>query len=282
MRYPCVLRPAIVLGSRAVDRTGIRADNDEQFRAAFGRIRKLLESPDVQRTMDDAANWILVEEYLEGRDATLEGIIDSGDRGDGTDRGRFYMLALFDKADEPNLEGTIYVTPSRLSEAEQTEAARAAALAAHVVGLSHGPVHAEIRLTKEGPRVLEIAPRTITGERARALRFENGWTLEELVLRHGLGEAVESAGREEAAAGVMMIPAPQDGVLEDVRGEAEARSVPGIEDVRITVRLMQKVAARPEGERGLGSILARGKTPDEVEAALREARRMLEFRVSAE
>ena len=267
MNYPCVLKPLILPASRAA----IRADNGEQFAAAFGRIRKLLESPAVQRMRDDAANWILVEEYQEGPEAALEGLID---------RGRFYMLALFDKQEGPSLKETVYVTPSRLPEATQTEAARAAALAAHAVGLYHGPVHAEIRLTREGPRVLAIAARPIGGLCARALRFENGWPLEELILRHALGEAVESVGREEAAAGVMMILAAADGVLEEVRGEADARAVPGVEDIRITSVPNQKLVAWPAGASCLGFIFGRATSPDEVEEALREARRRLEFRIT--
>jgi hypothetical protein len=190
------------------------------------------------------------------------------------------MLALFDRREGSNAEGKIWVTPSRLPEAAQTKAAKAAALAAHAVGLNHGPVHAEILLTREGPRVLELAVRPVGGLCARALRFENGWSLEELILRHALGEAVESVGREEAAAGVMMIQAPADGVLEEVRGEAEARGVPGIEDVCITVRPKQKLVAWPAGANCLGFILARGEAPDEVEEVLREARGRLEFRVT--
>lgn len=270
LSFPCVLKPLSLSASRGV----IRADNAEEFQAAFGRIRKLLETPEIQRTMDDTVNWILLEEYLAGQEAALEGIMD---------RGRFLLLALFDKPDPlegPYFEETIYVTPSRLPEETQTEAARAAALAAHAVGLYHGPVHAEVRLTREGPRVLEIAARPIGGLCARALRFENGWSLEELIIRHALGENIEAVGREEAASGVMMIPVPADGVLEEVRGEAEARGVAGIEDIRITAKLKQKLVAWPEGASYLGFVFARGKTPAEVEAALREAHRRLEFRIT--
>ena len=264
LSFPCVLKPLSLSASRGV----IRADNADEFRAAFGRIRKLLQAPDIQMMMDDAANWILIEEYLEGQEVALEAVID---------RGKFYMLAIFDKPDPlegPYFEETIYVTPSRLPEAVQTEAARAAALAAYAVGLYHGPVHAEIRLTNEGPRVLEIAARPIGGLCARALRFENGWSLEELIIRHALGEggeAVVSVGREESASGVMMIPIPADGVLEEVRGEAEARGVPGVEDIRITAKPKQKLEAWPEGASYLGFIFARAATPEEVETALREA-----------
>jgi hypothetical protein len=159
----------------------------------------------------------------------------------------------------------------------QAEIIEGVAQAARAVGLSHGPIHAEVRLTPRGPRVLEIAARPIGGLCARALRFENGWSLEELIIRHALGEPVEGVRREEASSGVMMIPVPAAGVLEGVRGEAEARSVPGVEDIQITAKLKQKLVPWPEGSSYLGFIFARGPAPGEVEAALREAHRRIEF-----
>ena len=265
--FPCVLKPLSLSASRGV----IRADNPEEFTFAFRRIRALLAEPEVRRMQDESAEWILVEEYLEGPEVALEAILD---------RGRLQVLALFDKPDPlqgPYFEETIYVTPSRLPETTQAEIAQMAAQAARAVGLSHGPIHAEVRLTPQGPRVLEIAARPIGGLCARALRFENGWSLEELIIRHALGEPVERVRREPAASGVMMIPVPSAGVLEVVRGEAEARGVPGVEDIRVTAKLKQKLVPWPEGSSYLGFIFARGESPGEVEMALREAHRRLEF-----
>ncbi|MGH9785458.1 MAG: ATP-grasp domain-containing protein [Terriglobia bacterium] len=265
--FPCVLKPLSLSASRGV----IRADDEAGFAAAFRRIRELLQSPDVQMMQDESADWILVEEYLEGSEAALEGVMD---------RGRLQVLALFDKPEPlegPYFEETIYVTPSRLPDAAQAEITASVAQASRAVGLSHGPIHAEVRLTPEGPRVLEIAARPIGGLCARALRFENGWSLEELIIRHALGEPIEGVRREQAASGVMMIPVPAAGVLEEVRCEAEARGVPGVEDVRMTAKLKQKLVPWPEGSSYLGFIFARGPSPGEVETALREAHRKIEF-----
>src|SRR5258708_11264339 len=86
-------------------------------------------------------------------------------------------MAIFDKADPlegPFFEETIYVTPSRLGEARLREIERCAADAVRVLGLSHGPVHAEFRINEEGVWPLEVAPRPIGGLCARALRFVRG------------------------------------------------------------------------------------------------------------
>jgi hypothetical protein len=124
---------------------------------------------------------------------------------------------------------------------------------------------------------LEIAPRSIGGLCSRTLRFGDGRSLEELLLRHALGLETEGLGRENCAAGVMMIPIPKAGILRQVTGQDDARRVSGIEDVRITIPPGQEVVPLPEGSRYLGFIFARDSTPERVELALREAHRRLTF-----
>ena len=103
--------------------------------------------------------------------------------------------------------------------------------------------------------------------------------LEEILVRHALGMPGSDLDREDDASGVMMIPVPKSGVLERVEGEDQARATPGVEDVQITARLHDFIAAWPEGSSYLGFIFARGKSPEEVEAALRLAHSHLKFEI---
>lgn len=102
-------------------------------------------------------------------------------------------------------------------------------------------------------------------------------SLEELVIRHAIGQHVETLHREKQAAGVMMIPVPKAGILGEVRGKAAARKVDDVTEVDITIPIGGEVVPLPEGARYLGFIFARSQTPEAVEAALREAHRRLEF-----
>ena len=74
-----------------------------------------------------------------------------------------------------------------------------------------------------------------------------------------------------------MVPIPRAGYLRQVRGLECARSVPGIGDVTISIALGQEVIPLPEGNKYLGFIFAREKTPKRVEMALRKAYDRLEF-----
>ena len=272
--YPCVLKPLSLSASTGV----IRANNREEFLAAAGRVRRVLESPEILSSREANLDQMMVEGYIPGKEVAVEGLLSEGE---------LRVLAIFDKADPlegPFFEETIYVTPSRVGEAQLSEIKRCAADAARALGLSHGPVHAEFRINEEGVWPLEIAPRPIGGLCARALRFANEASdevigLEELLLRHAAEMPVGDWEREAAASGVMMIPVPASGVLESVEGEESARATRHIVGLEITARLHDYIAAWPEGSSYLGFLFANAETADEVESALREAHRKLGFAI---
>src|SRR5207245_9985035 len=148
--------------------------------------------------------------------------------------GRLHVLALFDKPDPldgPFFEETLYVTPSLHPAPLQDAVARAVSDGCAALGLQEGPVHAELRLSPAGPRILEIAARSIGGLCGRALRFGVGVTLEELILRHALGLGGEPPPRERRSSGLLMLPIRGRGALHEVRVADDARRVPLFEAV---------------------------------------------------
>jgi hypothetical protein len=154
--------------------------------------------------------------------------------------------------------------------------------AVRALGIVDGPVHAELRYNERGPWLIELAARPIGGRCSAVLRFgDHGISLEEIILRHALGMPIPSLQRERLAAGVMMIPVPGAGTLQEVRGVGDAKLVPLVEDVQITAHPGERLIPFPEGSRYPGFIFARGETPAVVEAALRDAQRRLEFVISS-
>ena len=265
--YPCVVKPVFLSTSRGV----MRADNEEQFVQVVLRLDRIVRDPKLARRGGALVREGLVEEFIPGFEVAVEGLITNGE---------FRALAIFDKPDPldgPFFEETIYVTPSRHSKAVQKQIIAATAAATRAMGLTRGPVHAELRVNEAGAWVIEVAARAIGGLCSRALRFDSGMSLEELIIRHALGHSVGHLNREDQAAGVMMIPIPRAGVLKEVIGVDAAKSLAHIEDVIITAHLTQEILPPPEGASYLGFIFSRADTPARVEAALREAHVTLEF-----
>lgn len=265
IEYPCVVKPLQLNGSRGV----IRADDPDEFVAAFSRLKALLDL----LHGDAGPKPFLVEQFIPGFEVALEGLLDSG---------ALQVLALFDKPDPldgPFFEETIYVMPSRLPAEVQTAIAECAAHAAEALGLREGPMHAELRVNRHGPWLVEVAGRSIGGLCSQTLRFGTDATLEELIIRQACGMPVDSRGTTGSAGGVMMIPIPGEGILKRVEGLDEARAVRGIEDVEITAPLNYPLVPLPEGDSYLGFIFARGDRPAAVEAALRQAHAQLRFEI---
>jgi len=261
--YPCVVKPAGLAASRGV----IRCNTPAEYHDAVARIRAFWDGE------------LIVEQYIAGSEVAVEALLRDGE---------LTVLAIFDKPDPlvgPYFEETIYVTPSRLPNATQDAIAHVVARAATAVGLTEGPIHAEVRV---GPHavdgnelhVIEVAARTIGGLCARTLRFGAGISLEEVVLRHALAMDLDDLHTPRTASGVMMLPIPRAGTLAAVHHRDRALAVPGVVGLEFTIPIGGSVTPLPEGDRYLGFLFARADTPAAVEAALRAGAATLDIVVT--
>ena len=273
--FPCVLKPLNLAASQGV----IRANTRQEFVRAFERIKLLLLNIE-KNTQKVILPKILIEDYIEGEEVALEGLMIDG---------KLTVLALFDKPDPlegPYFEETIYITPSQKPLETQESIKRMAEQAASAIGLVEGPVHIELRVqpsgqsnNKTGPWVIDMAARSIGGLCSRSLQFDEDLTLEDIILRHAINEPIE-VNREAKASGVMMIPIPKAGTLERIDGTLEAQAVNGITNITISMTIGEKLIPLPDGNKYLGFIFAKADQPEDVETALRSAHSKLSFRIS--
>jgi biotin carboxylase len=258
--FPCVVKAVSLSASQGV----LRADDPAAAVAAALRIRRILATAG-----RPAGEPLLVERYVPGCELSIDGLLTDGGLA---------VTAIFDKPEipeGPTFEETMLVTPSRLPRPALAGAIATAGRAARALGLTRGPIHAELRIDQRGgpakPVMLELAARTIGGLCSRALRFGGGMSLEELVLADALGHPTPRHHTVRPA-GVLMLPVPRRGVLRAVEGRSDAAAVPGITGLTITIPTGQRVHPLPVGDRYLGFIFAEGDTPEEVEKALGAAR----------
>ncbi len=259
--FPCVVKAVSLSASQGI----LRADDAASAVTAARRIRQVLAAA------GHPGEPLLVEEYLPGPELSIDGLLAGGD---------LTVTAIFDKPrapDGPTFEETLLVTPSRLPGPVLAAAIRTAGQAARALGLTGGPVHAELRISDRGgramPAMLELAARSIGGLCSRAVRLPGGKSLEELVLANALGRPAPAAVHDPARpSGVFMLPVPRPGVLRAIEGRASAAAVPGITGLTITIPVGQRVLPLPDGDRYLGFIFAEASTRHEVEQALAAAR----------
>ena len=260
--YPCVVKPLALAGSRGV----IRADDRDQLVAAIERTSRIIAA---EADLHEASH-VLIEDFIPGREYALEGMLRDG---------QLELLALFDKPepmDGPFFEETYYIMPSLLARDEQQRLIDTVQRACQAFGLSSGPVHAECRINAQGIWLIELAARTIGGLCSRLLNFGTGYTLEQLVLANACGMSLPVRASDRAA-GVLMLPIRQSGILRRVEGVLAASRVPHIDDIQITIREGSRLLALPEGSSYLGFVFASADDPRTVETALRQANDLLDI-----
>jgi len=261
--YPVVVKPLNLSASRGV----IRANDGNEYEAACKRIDALLEVTGVRGF---ARDHLLVESYIDGDEYAVEGFMVEG---------KFELLCLFDKPEPltgPYFEETYYLTPSRLPAAEQQRLVDEVARCCRAYGLLQGPVHAEARISADGPVLLELAARTIGGQCGQLIEFSLQQKLEELVIRGMCGLPFEFPAGGDSA-GVLMIPITDSGILLRVEGLTAALQTEFVRDVEIHINTGYELVPLPEGASYLGFIFAQAPTFDLTYAALKRAYEQLKF-----
>ncbi|MGH9970559.1 MAG: GNAT family N-acetyltransferase [Pyrinomonadaceae bacterium] len=264
--YPVVVKPVRGSASQGV----IRADTEQELREAYRRLRRIVRSQSLDTGGRSDAEQ-LVEGYIDGNEYSVEFLIKDGQP---------HVLCLFEKPQPlhgPFFEETIYITPTRLSTDRQSEIQDLAIRAVQALGLRSGPAHCEIRLSNEGPFVLEIGARVIGGACSRVFRYVLDEDIHSYVLRLALGDDIPLPKQRAGAAGAMMLPIPGDGRLLSVSGVEKARGVPSIKDVIVTASPGELIIPFPEQNCYVGFLTASAETPAAVEEALQAAAGMIEM-----
>jgi S-sulfo-L-cysteine synthase (3-phospho-L-serine-dependent) len=150
--------------------------------------------------------------------------------------------------------------PAPVSSAQRRAVAGGAVDVLRALGLRWGAAHVELRLTSDGPRVVEVNPRLAGGMIPAAVAAGFGVDLVDAVVAKAAGLDV---GRVEASAGgeaaIRFAVADQDGVVTGVTGVERALRVPGVERIVVTAPAGTVVRVRGSFQDRLGCVVATGR-----------------------
>ena len=270
MNFPLVLKPVFGMASEGV----LRVNNMAELEAAFPVVKGIARNYRAYTDGDEFNECLLLETYLDGREIAVDAFLAGG---------KFLPVGIFDKADPlegPTFVETIYVSPSTLDKAMSDRVIAEVRRGAEALGLTIGPLHAELRLTARGPVLLEIGARAIGGVCGRAHTYGLGFDYQEVALRAVLGQDIDISTGVCTPSGVMMIPAPGKGILRNVSGIEDARRVQGVRDLAIMSKPGDILVGLPEQGCYVGFIFATGTSQQEVVRSLNESHSKLNFEIS--
>jgi biotin carboxylase len=154
-----------------------------------------------------------------------------------------------------------FFLPATLDEDRAAEVRACAERAVLALGVRDGIVHTELKLTRDGPKVLEVNGR-VGGYVANLLHRSAGVDVVELAVRIALGQRPEvpELGHDGVTFQYLLVAPQLVGTLRAVEGVDDIRALPGVDVIQIQKRRGDRVDWR-DGEPGrLGAVY--GQAPD--------------------
>lgn len=115
------------------------------------------------------AGRVLVEEYLDGRELSVEMFTVDGEH-------RIVAVVAKEVTGTPHFVEAQHIVPAPLGDDLHEEVVVTVAKALTAMGIRRGPTHTEVKLTPSGPAAVEINPRLAGGMIPELLRLVTGWT----------------------------------------------------------------------------------------------------------
>ena len=237
-----IIKPADNSGSRGI----FLVDNVSDALEAYKYSRQYSRGGDV-----------VVEEFIKGPEVSVELLAVNG---------KHYVLQVTDKltTGAPHFVEIGHSQPSRLPKADVESIKVLAIQAAKAVGIENGPGHAEIILTKEGPKMVEIGARMGGGcITTHLVPLSTGINMTEATILTALGETPDIEPKHSRGAAIRFIIPPQGKVVK-ISGEEEARSIAGIVEVEIQCKIGQVLGELESGASRIGYVIAKAQTAEEA------------------
>ncbi len=240
--YPVITKPTDNSGSRGI----MLVNSAEELRDAL-----------LYSSKNGREGNVILEEYMSGPEVSVEVmVIDS----------KAHVLQVTDKmtTGAPHFVEIGHSQPSRLSKKSLDEIKNLAGRAALAVGIKNGPAHAEIILTKNGPKMVEIGARMGGGcITTHLVPLSTGINMTKAAIQTALGEKAEIEPKFEKGSAIRFI-IPPVGIVKSIKGKEEAERIPGVQLVEIQCEVGQMLQELENGTCRIGYVIAQGDTPEKA------------------
>ncbi len=262
----CIVKPADNAGSRGVVlfdyemrrwEPGAQRERLFEYYKRFGEWgRKTYEySRDNSR-----GGTVMVEEYMQGPEVSVEAIVMEGTP---------HILAVTDKyiTPPPFFVELAHCEASRLDEGTQEKIKTVAKQAIAAIGIENAPAHVEVKVTQEGPKIVELAAR-LGGDfiTSRLVPLSTGIDMVGASVELAVGQKPDLTPKWQRGAAIHFIHASegQEGRLSGIAVPETLYRQNGVEEIRLYKKPGDSVQGTRSSNDRLGHVITTGETPEEA------------------
>lgn len=214
---PVVVKPVDSMGAR-----GVR------------KLERKEDLPDaLKNAMDNSSNNLaVIEEYMEGAELSVDTIVYKGE---------VHLLTIADRhiEGEPYFVEMGHTVPSTISEETKREVLRVMKQGIRAVGIENGPSKADMKLTKDGPKIGEITARLSGGYHSQytdplSSGMKSIKAAIDIALGFGLNLADVTPTRNYTACERAVIP--ESGKVVEIRGLDKLDEIQGFNHIFVHVQ----------------------------------------------
>ncbi len=254
--FPLVIKPSDNMGARGV----IKIENANQISDAFKFAKSASPSGD-----------LIIEQFMDGPELSIDAIIYNGE---------VTITGVADRIIEfpPNFVETGHNMPSALPEDMIKDACDVMKRGIQALGLTIGAAKGDIKVTKTGAMIGELAARLSGGfMSAYTYPLSSGVDLMKAAIEVALGQ--EPGNLEPVLNRVSIERAIicKPGIVKKISGLEEALKVPGIEAIFLNIKEGDLVVMPRSNVEKSGHIIAVANTLNEAEAAVTECFNLLKI-----
>lgn len=231
--FPCVFKPA-----SGADSLAVRKITDAADVAAAMAAGHALSASRIAQSKPVFDNRWLVESYISGPLIAVDGYVQ---------RGVPHVLGLteMELGPEPCFNIEANWMPPRIVDAVCDACSKLAASVVRRLGFETCGFHAELRVTDEGPKLIEIAARIAGGRMPEGYLRSQGLDLAEVMTRLWLGQSVAAPSPRRRHVMQKGVFPRRDGAMSRFYGEDEASRLPGVFEFTVITQEGQQVRSYP-------------------------------------
>ena len=234
--FPCIMKPVDNSGSRGV--------------VLIKERNKLEDAYDYSRAQSRNGQ-VIVEEYLEGQEVSVETI---------TVNGHTHILAITDKitTGPPHFVELGHSQPSQLPEDDKAQIADLAIRAVAAVGIDIGPAHVEIMMTSEGPKMIELGAR-LGGDciTSHLVPLSTGIDMVGATLDCFLGQTPDLTPTLQMGSAIRYMKT-QPGQIKAIGNVERANQTPGVIEIKFTKHVGDQSVNLSSSNDRIGFVIAQG------------------------